>query len=163
VAPVNELQRWLAAVGLEQLAPVFQSNDVDMDVLAGLTEADLEKIGVSLGLRKKLFKALEKLRRPPKMVQSASLDAPKAGVAERRQLTVMFCDLVGSTALSKQLDPEELRDILQHSYQDTVAAEVARFDGQEARRLRLRTASRTLSPPPAVRVRSPSNSAPRPA
>jgi hypothetical protein len=159
---VDELQRWLAAVGLEQLARVFQSNDVDMDVLAGLTEADLEKIGVSLGLRKKLFKALENLRRPPEMVQSASLDAPKAGVAERRQLTVMFCDLVGSTALSVQLDPEELRDIL-HSYQDTVAAEVARFDGQEARRLRLRTASRTLSPPPAVRVRSASNSAPRPA
>lgn len=66
---MDELQRWLAAVGLDQLAPVFQSNDVDLDVLADLTDADLEKIGVSLGLRKRLFKALEQLHRPPEIVQ----------------------------------------------------------------------------------------------
>ena len=131
---MNELQRWLASVGLEQLAHLFQSNDVDMEVLADLTEADLEKIGVSLGLRRKLLKALEQLRRPPEIAQSTFPDAAKVDVAERRQLTVMFCDLVGSTALSLDLDPEELRDILR-SYQDTVAAEVTRFDGHVAKYL----------------------------
>jgi len=131
---MNELQRWLASVGLEQLAHLFQSNDVDMEVLADLTEADLEKIGVSLGLRRKLLKALEQLRRPPEIAQSTFPDAAKVDVAERRQLTVMFCDLVGSTALSLDLDPEELRDILR-SYHDTVAAEVTRFDGHVAKYL----------------------------
>src|SRR5689334_17306685 len=104
---MDELQRWLATVGLGQLAPVFQSNDVDMDVLADLTEVELEKIGVSLGLRKKLFKALEQRRCAPEITHSASQDATKE-VAERRQLTVMFCDLVGSTALSVRVDPEQL-------------------------------------------------------
>ena len=74
---MNELQRWLASVGLEQLAHLFQSNDVDMEVLADLTEADLEKIGVSLGLRRKLLKALEQLRRPPEIAQSTFPDAAK--------------------------------------------------------------------------------------
>ncbi len=130
---MDKLQRWLAAVGLEQLAPVFQANDVDLNVLADLTEADLEKIGVSLGLRKKLLKALQQLQRSPDIVQSPS-PAEAARAAERRQLTVMFCDLVGSTALSVDVDPEELRDILR-SYQDAVAAEVARFDGHVAQYL----------------------------
>src|SRR6476619_1723381 len=131
---MNELQRWLASVGLEQLAHLFQSNDVDMEVLADLTEADLEKIGVSLCLGRKLLKALEQLHRPPEIAQSTFPDAAKVDVAERRQLTVMFCDLVGSTALSLDLDPEELRDILL-SYHDTVAAEVTRFDGHVAKYL----------------------------
>ena len=131
---MDQLQRWLVGVGLEQLAPVFESNDVDMDVLVDLTEADLEKIGISLGLRKKLLKALEQLRCSQAIAQPAFVDAAKEGAAERRQLTVMFCDLVGSTALSVQLDPEELRDVL-HSYQASVAAEVARFEGHLAKYL----------------------------
>jgi predicted ATPase/class 3 adenylate cyclase len=130
---MDELQRWLAVVGLGHLAPVLKANDVDFDVLADLTDADLEKIGISLGLRRKLLRALQHLERAPTSVQTAS-PAAGAGAAERRQLTVMFCDLVGSTALSVQLDPEDLRDILR-SYQDAVTAEVARLDGHVAQYL----------------------------
>jgi len=126
---VDELQRWLTTAGLEQLAPLLRSNDVDMDVLADLTDGDLEKIGVSLGLRRKLNKALQQRPVPSGVTTSAVTDSASA---ERRQLTVMFCDIVGSTALSVRVDPEELRDIL-HSYQQTVAAEVARLDGHVAK------------------------------
>ena len=126
---MDELQRWLTTAGLEQLAPLLRSNDVDMDVLADLTDGDLEKIGVSLGLRRKLNKALQQRPVPSGVTTSAVTDSASA---ERRQLTVMFCDIVGSTALSVRVDPEELRDIL-HSYQQTVAAEVARLDGHVAK------------------------------
>jgi predicted ATPase/class 3 adenylate cyclase len=129
---VDALQQWLATVGLEQLAPVFRSHDVDLEVLENLSDAELEKIGISLGLRKKLLKALDQrcqhLSAPPQAV------AAETSVAERRHLTVMFCDLVGSTALSSRLDPEELGDILR-SYRDAVAAQVVRFNGHVAQYL----------------------------
>ena len=129
---MDALQQWLASVGLEQLAPVLRSQDVDLDVLQDLSDADLEKIGVSLGLRKKLLKALD-LRHQRQSAPSPSV-AAEPSVAERRHLTVMFCDLVGSTALSSQLDPEELSDILR-SYRDAVAAQIVRFDGHVAQYL----------------------------
>jgi predicted ATPase/class 3 adenylate cyclase len=129
---VDALQQWLATVGLEQLASVFRSHDVDLDVVQDLSDAELEKIGVSLGLRKKLLKALDR-RREQQSVPS-STEAAEPSVAERRHLTVMFCDLVGSTALSSRLDPEELGDILR-SYRDAVGAQVVRFDGHVAQYL----------------------------
>jgi class 3 adenylate cyclase len=85
-----------------------------LGVLPDLTDADLEKLGVLLGHRKRLPKAIADLNRttaesgPPLAVVSA----PTADAAERRQLTVMFCDLVGSTALAAQLDPEDMRGII---------------------------------------------------
>ncbi|HEY9063513.1 MAG TPA: AAA family ATPase [Burkholderiaceae bacterium] len=129
---VDALERWLATVGLEQLAPLLRSQDVDLDVLAELSDADLEKIGVSLGLRRKLLKALDQRR-----LHQAAPSPPAVAepcFAERRHLTVMFCDLVGSTAMSSRLDPEELGDILR-TYRDAVAAQVVRFDGHVAQYL----------------------------
>ena len=107
---------------------VFRENAVEADILPDLTEADLEKIGLPLGPRKRLLKAIAKFgsteTTPPR---SASADA-----AERRQLTVMFGDLVGSTALSARLDPEDMRQVIL-AYQDACSGAVARYDGFVAR------------------------------
>src|SRR4051812_47303849 len=100
---MDPLQRWLSSVGLEQLWPILSAQDVDLGVLGGLSESDLEKIGISLGLRKKLLKALGQLPLP-----SAEESPSSSSPGERRQLTVLFCDLVGSTAMAARLDPEEM-------------------------------------------------------
>jgi class 3 adenylate cyclase/predicted ATPase len=129
-AAVDELERWLSSLGLAQLAPVLRENDVDLEILPELHEADLEKLGLSLGQRKKLMKATASLPRRSSVDFNAA-PAPSLHVtssAERRQLTVMFCDLVGSTALASRLDPEDLREVI-NAYHRCVAATVARFDG----------------------------------
>jgi class 3 adenylate cyclase/predicted ATPase len=120
-ASPGDLQSWLASLGLEQYASVFAAQAVDSDVLGELSEHDLTELGIPLGHRRKLLRAIAKLR-------TDSLEAPSASVPERRYLTVMFCDLVGSTALSRQLDPEDLRPIIR-AYQDCCAGIVARLDG----------------------------------
>ena len=130
---MDNLERWLASLGLQQLAPTLQANDVDLEILPELTEADLEKLGFSLGQRKKLLKAATSLRHPSSLPPIASSTAPKvdlgtASSAERRQLTVMFCDLVGSIALTSRLDPEDLREVI-GAYHRCVAETVGRFDG----------------------------------
>src|SRR4051794_14557894 len=109
-----DVGEWLRSLNLEQYAKAFQDNAVDAEVLPELTEADLEKLGVLLGHRKRLLKAITALRDERRLKPE---DQPFAGTksaaeAERRQLTVMFCDLVGSTALSTRLDPEDLRDLI---------------------------------------------------
>ena len=98
-------------------AQTFADNDINLDVLPHLTEADLEKLGLSLGHRRKLQAAIQALPDSPAAVSQASESGLAGEVspsreAERRQLTVMFCDLVGSTALSQELDPEDLGDII---------------------------------------------------
>jgi len=128
---VDELERWLAPLGLGQLAAALRANDVDLNILPELSEADLEKLGLSLGQRKKLLKAAAYLRQPSALAGPSAAPAPSASAvssAERRQLTVMFCDLVGSTALSAALDPEDLRELI-GAYHRCVAETVARFDG----------------------------------
>jgi predicted ATPase/class 3 adenylate cyclase len=132
-APLEtDLNHWLSAVGLDSLVEILRSHDVDLEILGDLTDPELEKIGVSLGLRKKLRKALDERER---LAKSGNLALPLAkGIAERRQLTVVFFDLVGSTALSVQLDPEELREILR-TYRGSIAAVVQRFDGHIAQHL----------------------------
>jgi SAM domain (Sterile alpha motif)/Integrase core domain len=105
---------WLRGLGLEQYALAFRDNDVDGEVLPELTSDDLISIGVtSVGHRRKLLAAIASLGAAPHAatVMVAARDAPAPADAERRQLTVMFCDLVGSTALSARLDPEDLRGI----------------------------------------------------
>ena len=105
---------WLRGLGLGQYETAFRDNGVDAVVLPDLTDSDLEKLGVVLGHRKRLLKAIAGLN------ESAAGSGPSAAVAsaakpdaaERRQLTVMFCDLVGSTALSARLDPEDMRGII---------------------------------------------------
>jgi class 3 adenylate cyclase len=121
---------WLRGLGLEQYASAFHDNDVDGEVLPELTADDLISIGVtSVGHRRKLLAAIAALgTEPPTVTQSAApISAPTID-AERRQLTVMFCDLVGSTALSTRLDPEDLRELI-GAYHRAVAEVVAGFDG----------------------------------
>ena len=128
---------WLRNLGLERYEQAFRDNDVDADLLPDLTEADLEKLGIaSLGHRKILLRAMEALRRPLAEVVTAIADEARAtppppasrSEAERRQLTVMFVDLVGSTELAAKLDPEDMREVLR-AYQDTCAGVIARFEG----------------------------------
>ncbi|HEY1432003.1 MAG TPA: AAA family ATPase, partial [Stellaceae bacterium] len=126
---------WLRGLGLEQYAPAFRDNDVDGEVLPELTSDDLISIGVtSVGHRRKLLGAIAALgTQPPTAAQSAasasSAPASSATIdAERRQMTVMFCDLVGSTELSSRLDPEDLREVIA-AYHRAVAEIVAGFDG----------------------------------
>jgi class 3 adenylate cyclase len=123
-----EIAQWLRELGLEQYADAFRENAIDAKILPTLTADDLRDIGVTLiGHRRRLLNAIAALvaEAPWANVTAAPHDAP---TPERRQLTVMFCDLVGSTALSTQLDPEDLR-ILFGAYHLTVKEAVAAFDG----------------------------------
>jgi class 3 adenylate cyclase len=130
-----DVAAWLRGLGLEQYAPAFRDNDVDGEVLPELTADDLISIGViSVGHRRKLLAAIAVLGTESQTVTqsatSATSDATShpAVDAERRQLTVMFCDLVGSTALSTRFDPEDLRELI-GDYHRAVADTVGRFDG----------------------------------
>ena len=119
---------WLRDLGLQQYEALFRENDIDAEVLSDLTDADLEKIGVSLGHRKRLLKAVAALASPAAPLPAATPIPPVADAAERRQLTVMFSDLAGSTALSARLDPEDMREVIR-AYQDACSGAVARYDG----------------------------------
>ena len=120
---------WLRGLGLEQYGPDFADNDIDGSVLPELTAEDLIALGItSVGHRRRLLSAIAALRdQPPETAAPASVPA-FAEAAERRQLTVMFCDLVGSTALSARLDPEDLREVIA-AYHRAVADVVRSFDG----------------------------------
>src|SRR6516225_9634648 len=107
---VMDIAEWLGRLSLERYARAFRDNAIDLDVLPDLDEADLEKLGVLLGHRKIMLRAIAALQlQAPQPV--AEPTPPHGGEAERRQLTVMFCDLVGSTPLSTRFDPEDLREI----------------------------------------------------
>jgi class 3 adenylate cyclase/tetratricopeptide (TPR) repeat protein len=124
---------WLAKLGMSEYAERFEANRIDVSVLPDLTDQDLEKLGVLLGDRRKLLRAIRNLAQP---VSPSAQDSDRGGLtrdeAERRQLTVMFCDLVGSTALSAKLDPEELRKIVQ-AYHRCCTAIVERNGGYVAK------------------------------
>ena len=118
---------WLRKLGLEQYEPAFRANEIDAKVLPSLTAEDLKDLGVSLvGHRRRLLDAIAALGTTAPTV--ASPNAPTSASAERRQLTVMFCDLVGSTALSARLDPEDLREVIA-AYHRAVADVVRGLDG----------------------------------
>jgi class 3 adenylate cyclase len=128
---------WLRGLGLQQYEPAFRDNEVDGAVLADLTAEDLIGLGVTLiGHRRKLLSAIATLaaEAPAVPLLAAAVPAPvptpvpSQPEAERRQLTVMFCDIVGSTALSTQFDPEDLRELI-NAYHKAVANTVSRFDG----------------------------------
>ena len=120
---------WLQGLGLAQYADLFRANDIDGDLLGGLTGDDLRDIGIaSLGHRKKLLGAIAALAAAPE----ATVPRRTPSAPERRQLTVMFVDLVGSTALSTRLDPEAMSEVLR-GYQNAVAGEVSRFEGLVAK------------------------------
>ncbi len=121
----SDIHSWLASLGLEQYAAAFTAQSVDFDVLTELSDSDLAQLGIPLGHRRKLLRAIASIRTAG---EDAAIDPATASVPERRYITVMFCDLVGSTALSRQLDPEDLRPIIR-AYQDCCAGIVARLDG----------------------------------
>jgi class 3 adenylate cyclase len=121
---------WLRRLGLEQYAPAFAANDIDGELLPDLTADDLIGLGISsIGHRRKLLAAIGSLRsETPQPIAEAAPVASVSTEAERRQLTVMFCDLVGSTPLSARYDPEDLREIVS-AYHRCVADTVARLAG----------------------------------
>jgi class 3 adenylate cyclase/predicted ATPase len=126
-----DVVEWLRAQGLEQYAPAFRQNDIGADLLPTLNADDLKELGVaSLGHRRRLLQAIAALHPMPDATPPAALNpGPRAEPeAERRQVTIMFCDLVGSTALASRLDPEDLRDVFD-SFRRRVAQVVAHFDG----------------------------------
>ena len=133
----GDIGQWLEGLGLGQYAEVFFENAIDLEVLPDLDDADLEKLGVLMGHRKRVLRAIAVLSEdetqetdPEPRDEHGS--ARSTGEAERRQLTVMFCDLVGSTALSTKLDPEDLREILR-AYQDACAKVITQYDGYVAK------------------------------
>jgi class 3 adenylate cyclase/predicted ATPase len=124
-----DIADWLRGLGLEKYAPAFDENAINWDVLSELTTDDLKEIGVAaVGDRRRLLAAIAALGEGPLPTAPAPERSFAPAEAERRQLTVMFCDLVGSTALSVRFDPEELREEIR-AYQNTVSAVVARYDG----------------------------------
>src|SRR5437660_3100728 len=126
-----DVAAWLQDLGLERYVSAFRDNDIDAEVLLKLTAEDLISIGVtSVGHRRKLLDAIASLRMtfPTAVVAAPALGARAQVDAERRQLTVMFCDVVGSTALSTRHDPEDLRELI-GDYHRAVAETVGRFDG----------------------------------
>ena len=145
-----DVTRWLRNLGLEQYEAAFRENAVDAKLLPDLTADDLKDLGVTLvGHRRHLLKAIAALRDNAASLPSNDHQGSKSAVplvtaagllredavspgGERRQLTVMFCDLVGSTALSEKLDPEELRSLL-HAYRILCGDVIARYDGFVAR------------------------------
>jgi class 3 adenylate cyclase/predicted ATPase len=134
---MQQIADWLKQLGMPEHIPRFAENHIDFHILGDLTDQDLEKIGVtSLGHRRKLLSAISNLKGAPAAAVAAEPPAtPRAAdVAERRQVTVMFSDLVGSTALSARMDPEDLRELIS-AYRKCVAETVHRFGGFVARYL----------------------------
>jgi class 3 adenylate cyclase/predicted ATPase len=127
---MSAVRNWLEEIGLAQYADAFEANDIDTDLLTQIDDQVLKDIGVSsAGHRLRLRNAIAKLAPTSFTERISEVPAsPPPSQAERRQLTVMFCDLVGSTALSVRFDPEELREEIR-AYQNTVSAVVTRYDG----------------------------------
>ena len=134
---MSEIASWLKNVGLEKYAAVFEENEITLDVLAHLTAADIDALGLPIGPRRRLTLEIQGLAAAATAMLPGAPASPGdglAGGAERRQLTVMFCDLVGSTALAERLDPEELRELIQ-SYRRACSDVVARYEGHVAQYL----------------------------
>ncbi len=131
---ITEVREWLEHLGLDQYADAFEENDVDFRALVHLTDSDLKELGLSLGHRRVVLAAIEKLSadQTEDGTLRAVIGQAANAEAERRQITFLFCDLVGSTELSRMIDPEELRDVLQ-SFQNAVTSAIRRYDGYVAK------------------------------
>jgi class 3 adenylate cyclase len=128
---VREIAEWLEKLGMSEYAERFAENDIDASVLPHLTDQSLKELGVSLGHRLKILAAIRDLGGPTPVASEpavAPAEPRPHDSAERRQVTVMFSDLVGSTALSARMDPEDLREVIS-AYQKCVAETVQRFGG----------------------------------
>ncbi len=141
VGALMDVVVWLRSLGLEEYEAAFRDNKINERVLPNLTQEDLKEIGVGpVGHRRILLEAIASLRadasgKPPSADVATTSSSPSASPedrAERRHVTVMFSDLVGSTALSTRMDPEDLREVIS-AYQKCVAVTVGRFGGAIAR------------------------------
>jgi class 3 adenylate cyclase len=126
---MQQISDWLRKLGMFEYAKRFAENDIDISVLRDLTDQDLKELGVSPGHRRKMLRAIAELSSVAPASPQLALTEPKPrDAAERRQVTVMFSDLVGSTALSARIDAEDLREVIS-AYQKCVAETVLRFGG----------------------------------
>ncbi|MGK0173383.1 MAG: class 3 adenylate cyclase, partial [Gammaproteobacteria bacterium] len=125
----GDITSWLEEQGLGKYAATFVANEVDLVALPELTEEDLREMGVAIGARRKLLKAIRELADGADSQAPATMDASDA---ERRQLSVMFCDLVGSTELSTRIDAEDLRTLITR-FQTGCAGAVEPLNGFVAR------------------------------
>ena len=127
---MQQIADWLEKLGLWQYAQTFAENEIDVSVLPHLTDQDLKDMGVPLGPRRKILAAISKNADAVQVTPepAARAEQKRQDTAERRQVTVMFSDLVGSTALSAHMDPEDLREVIS-AYQKGVAETVRRFGG----------------------------------
>jgi len=134
---VTDIADWLRRQGLERYSSAFAEHEITFELLSELTEADIDRMSLPTGPRRQLMVAIQALRAVRGQPAIHAEPAPRAFAsrnAERRQLTVMFCDLVGSTSMAERLDPEELHDLLQ-AYRSVGAEVVARYDGHVAQYL----------------------------
>ena len=129
---MTSVTEWLESIGLSEYAQRFTENGVDLSVVRDLTDQDLKDLGVLLGHRRKLFRAIAELDDGRPGPTEIATEPRRPGEAERRHLTVMFCDLVGSTALSAQLDPEDMRSLIA-AYHSCIAEVIGRHQGKIAR------------------------------
>jgi Adenylate and Guanylate cyclase catalytic domain/SAM domain (Sterile alpha motif)/BON domain len=121
---MTPIAQWLASLGLSEYAGRFAENRIDLSILPDLTDQDLKELGVVLGDRRRILRAIAE---PAETVSATPQPKPR-DEAERRQVTVMFSDLVGSTALATSMDPEDLRDIVS-AFQKCIAETVGHFSG----------------------------------
>ena len=140
---MQQMADWLEKLGMSEYAKPFAENRIDFSVLPDLTDQDLEKLGVLLGDRRKMLRAIAKLDNTPAAPPRAVASAPSltvsplpegAGAGERRYLTVMFCDLVDSTGIAARLDAEEWRDLV-GGYLDAATAAVTEMGGHVSKKL----------------------------
>src|SRR5678816_1855233 len=110
---MQQIADWLEKLGLAEYAQRFADNAIDLSVLRDLTEQDLKDLGVLLGHRRKILRAIAELNDAALAVTQKATEPVSRDEAERRHLTVMFCDLVGSTALSARLDPEDMWRVIE--------------------------------------------------
>src|SRR5271155_3483388 len=133
---MQQIADWLGLLGMSEYAHRFAESRIDLSILRDLTDQDLKDLGVVLGDRRRMLRAIAELggTTTPAPRLAATPEPKRQDTAERRQVTVMFSDLVGSTALSARMDPEDLREIIS-AYQKCVAVTVRRFGGFVAKYL----------------------------
>src|SRR5262249_12890375 len=125
---MRQIVDWLKQLGMSEYAERFVESDIDTSVLRDLTDQDLKELGVSLGHRRKMLRAIAELAGAAPTSPQPFTEPKTQDTADRRQVTVLFSDLVGSTALSARMDPEDLREVIS-AYQKCVTETVGRFGG----------------------------------
>lgn len=129
---IVDIITWLSELNLNRYAETFRSNEIGLDILPDLNESDLSDLGIPLGDRKRIMRGIRAFKGEPVPLTTHQASPDFSSEAERRHLTVMFVDLVGSTQIASEIDPEEMRDLIR-AYQNAVAGEVLRFGGYVAK------------------------------